>query len=434
MSEESGVRKLNVYVNDALVGVLKDIGNIWSFEYDDNWVSNKQAFSLCPDIPLEMGEQIDGSTTRPIQHFFDNLLPEENARKLLAKDLDIKDQTDTFLLLQKSGKESAGALTLLPEGVGIPDRQVESLTGEQISERIANLPKAPLNNKEHKRMSLAGAQHKMLVVVQKGQFYEPNIAMPSTHILKPDHSEPNDYWQTTMNEWFIMTLADKVGLDVPNVLIRYTPEPVYVIERFDRLGKYPDHLRLHIIDACQLLGLSKSSKYSSSNSEIYNKFISKARPRAVVVTRVYQWVLFNLLIGNADAHLKNVSFYQTANGAQLAPFYDLLSTLIYEKRNSNILREPLSIPIGTKTTFEDVTFYDLSLFASSIGLPVKVMKKVTLDMCNDIQVNFDVLYLLVSKQPPRIELPGELRMLREINYKVLQPILSKITCSMSQLS
>jgi len=427
MTEQSSDRKLNVFVNNSPIGTLKDIGNIWSFEYDESWVSNKQAFALCPDIPLKNGEQVDGSTTRPIQHFFDNLLPEENARKLLAKDLKIKDETDTFLLLQKSGKESAGALTLLPEGVEIPDRKVENLTDEQISERIANLPKSPLNNKEHKRMSLAGAQHKMLVIVQNGQFYEPNTAMPSTHILKPDHSDPDDYWQTTMNEWFIMTLAHKVGLNVPNVQIKYTPTPVYVIERFDRLGKYPDHLRLHIIDACQLLGLSKNSKYSSSNIEIYNKFIKKVKPRATVITKIYQWVLFNLLIGNGDAHLKNVSFHQTANGAQLAPFYDMLSTIIYEKRHSNILVEPLSIPIGTKTTFEDVTFDDLSLFSNGIGLPDKIMKKITLDMCKKIQVEFDALYLEVSKQPSRKELPGELRMLREINYRVLKPMLSKIT-------
>ncbi|MEW6990351.1 hypothetical protein AADZ91_06615 [Colwelliaceae bacterium 6441] len=33
-------------------------------------------------------EQIDGSSERPSQHFFDNLLPEESARILLAEELD----------------------------------------------------------------------------------------------------------------------------------------------------------------------------------------------------------------------------------------------------------------------------------------------------------------------------------------------------------
>ncbi|SFG25413.1 HipA N-terminal domain-containing protein [Neptunomonas qingdaonensis] len=51
--------------------------------------------------------------TRPVQWFFDNLLPEEGARELLASGAKI-DKADAFGLLETFGAESAGAMTLLP--------------------------------------------------------------------------------------------------------------------------------------------------------------------------------------------------------------------------------------------------------------------------------------------------------------------------------
>ncbi|GAW95120.1 MULTISPECIES: HipA domain-containing protein [Colwellia] len=419
------VRKLNVYANDSLMGVLFDEKNIWAFQYELSWLETEGSYALCPDIPLNVEKQIDGSSTRPIQHFFDNLLPEENARQLLANDLEVKDIYDTFLILQKSGKESAGALTITSEDMLLPKRTMELLSNEELNDRIKNLPKYPLNNKKTKRMSLAGAQHKMLVIMQGDEIFEPNFSMPSTHILKPDHSVPEEYWQTTMNEWFVMMLADAVGLDVPPVRILYTPEPIYLIERFDRQGEFPKHERIHIIDACQLMGVGKGGKYTLSNVETYKKVIAASRPKAITIMRLYKWVLFNLLIGNGDAHLKNLSFYQVGKGSVLSPFYDLLSTVIYAEPHKT-LNEKLSIAIGGKERFEDVAYADLEVFAGEIGLPLKIMKKETANMVDIIEREFDALYDLVVKAPVNDQKAGELRMLREIKYRVLIPLLKNI--------
>ncbi|MEW6990350.1 HipA domain-containing protein [Colwelliaceae bacterium 6441] len=64
-----------------------------------------------------------------------------------------------------------------------------------------------------------------------------------------------------MNEWFVMSLAKAVLLEVPHFRILFKPELVYLIERFDRQGAFPEHQRVHIIDACQLLGIDKLTKY-----------------------------------------------------------------------------------------------------------------------------------------------------------------------------
>ena len=136
-------------------------------------------------------KQIDGSSKRFIQWFFDNLLPEEGARTLLAKDISAN-ESDSFGILTITGAESAGAITLIKEGDDIIGSAAVALTSKGLNARIKSLPDIPLNNKTSKRMSIAGAQHKMLVIMKGDNFFEPEGAMPSSHILKPEHSKPND--------------------------------------------------------------------------------------------------------------------------------------------------------------------------------------------------------------------------------------------------
>jgi serine/threonine-protein kinase HipA len=173
-------------------------------------------------------KQIDGSIKRYIQWFFDNLLPEEGARTLLAQDIKA-DEADSFGTLAITGAESAGAITLINEDSGIIDSSVHILSSEELNARIKNLLDIPLNNKESKRMSIAGAQHKMLIIKDGDTFLEPGGSMPSSHILKPEHSKPEQYWQTVRNEWFVMNLAHELGLNVPSTEVCYFPAAAKII-------------------------------------------------------------------------------------------------------------------------------------------------------------------------------------------------------------
>ena len=97
-------------------------------------------------------------------------------------------------------------------------------------------------------------------------------------------------------------------VDVPesiaDVQRRYVPSPVYLVDRFDRIPEAQGWQRRHAIDAC--------------------------RSPAVARSRLYGWLVFNVLVGNSDAHLKNLSFLVSHEGVQLAPFYDLLSVAAYD--------------------------------------------------------------------------------------------------------
>ncbi len=178
-------------------------------------------------------------------------------------------------------------------------------------------------------MSLAGAQHKLAVVLQAGALFEPAGATPSTHILKPDHPD-EDYPHSAINEWFVMRLAKRLGLDVPEVHRRYVPSPVYLIDRFDRIPDVQGWQRRHVIDACQLLGLDRSFKYSQGSMESLAALANACRSPAAARSRLFGWLVFNVLVGNSDAHLKNLSFLVSHEGIQLAPFYDLLSVATYD--------------------------------------------------------------------------------------------------------
>ncbi|KPQ02750.1 MAG: serine/threonine-protein kinase HipA [Idiomarinaceae bacterium HL-53] len=107
------MRQLNVFINNAHIGVLSENNGLWQFQYEPSWLKQKNAFPLTPYLPLQEDTHIDTGTTRPVQWFFDNLLPEEQARALLVKDIKVSKE-DAFGILEAIGAESAGSVTLLP--------------------------------------------------------------------------------------------------------------------------------------------------------------------------------------------------------------------------------------------------------------------------------------------------------------------------------
>jgi len=193
-------------------------------------------------------------------------------------------------------------------------------------------------------MSLAGAQEKLgLRIDPDGVMFLPEGTAASTHIVKPENASA-DFPFCPANEFFCMRLADELKVPVPQVSLRHLPEPLYIIERFDRNRSKPKKgegaspiKRLHQIDLCQALGVSPSRKYESEGGlglhhlfeVLLGPFID--RP-AVAVNAVIQWVAFNYLIGNLDAHAKNIAFLLRGQKAEVAPFYDMLCVEAYLPR------------------------------------------------------------------------------------------------------
>jgi len=367
------LRQLNVTLNEELVGVLSEDNNIWVFTYDPEWAASLSGFDLSPALSRSRLQHVDGSTVRSVQWYFDNLLPEEELRSTLAKENKF-DGSDAFSLLEYFGAESAGSLVLLPPGQQEPPiSQTQELPDEVLCQRIKNLPHATLAKNAPKRMSLAGAQHKLLVVYTEGKLVEPVGRTPSTHILKPNHQSA-DYPASVMNEYFTMRLASKLGLNVPRVYRHYTPEPVYIIQRFDRYtdpsGQTQRH---HIIDTCQLLDKDRLFKYKDASIATLKAVISRCRNRVLATSRLYQWLVFNVLIGNEDNHLKNLSFTVSQQGIDLSPFYDIVSTGVYHTRaianeRADWDKVDMVIALGDVKSFSDVTRAAILQAGADLGL------------------------------------------------------------------
>lgn len=334
---------LIVLANGVRVGTLEVEDGLWKFSYAADW----SAFALSPNLPIGTREFKDSTNARPVEWFFDNLLPEGRLRDLIAF-RDRIDPRDTWALLLRHGQDTAGALSLIPEGTdAAADVILVPLSPAALEEKIKasrarNLPL--MASWEEIRMSLAGAQEKLgLRIDPSGALFLPEGMAASTHIVKPENASL-DFPFCPANEFFCMRLAAELGIGVPVVDLLHLPEPLYVIERFDRRAAKDGEAdidcsvrRLHQIDLCQALGVSPSRKYESEGGLglhhlfeiLQGAFVE--RP-AVAINAVVQWVAFNYLVGNLDAHAKNIAFLMRGQKAEVAPFYDMLCVEAYLPR------------------------------------------------------------------------------------------------------
>jgi serine/threonine-protein kinase HipA len=88
------------------------------------------------------------------------------------------------------------------------------------------------------------------------------------------------------------------------------------------------------------------------------------------VLSLLNWVIFNYLIGNSDAHGKNISLLLLPEGPMLAPFYDLLSTRIYSHYG---LAEGLAMKIGGVNDPGAIQKRHWELFAEEVGIKPRLV-------------------------------------------------------------
>lgn len=431
-------RSLIASIDQDPVGTLEEVNGLWSFRYARAWLAHPKGFPLSPHLPLSAEPLVDGASVRPVQWYFDNLLPEEGQRLLLAQDARLR-AADAFGLLGWYGAESAGSLTLLPPGSSLQAAApIRALPDAALQARIGHLPQVPLTQGAVKRMSLAGAQHKLAVVLRDGQLYEPAGATPSTHILKPDHPD-QDYAHSVINEWFVMRLAQRLGLIVPPVHRRYVPSPVYLIDRFDRVAHADGWRRRHAIDACQLLGLDRSFKYSEGRMENLAALALACRSPAVARARLFGWLVFNVLVGNADAHLKNLSFLVSHDGVELAPFYDLLSVAAYDTPSFDQRGWPdstqLAWPILGVSQFSQVDRALLREAGAVLNLNRATAQRIVDRLAGKVLAEAESLYAEVEDENARIAqtnpalsatMAGESRCVRIIIHSVIKTMVQAI--------
>ena len=245
-------------------------------------------------------------------------------------------------MLERIGGECAGAVSLLPEGI-VPidpkDTRHHELTKSELIQIIDELLRRPLMaGEEGLRLSLAGAQDKLPIILHNNKISLPLDGAPSTHILKP---EPSNFPGLAANEVFCMTLARAVGLNTPNLEYRLIgTKPCILVQRYDRTtDENGTTIRIHQEDFCQALGFPPERKYQAEGGPTLGDCISLLQNWSTTpVLDIPQFIngqIFNVLIGNTDTHGKNFSFLYSGGKHRLAPYYDLVSTLVWLNLSRN---------------------------------------------------------------------------------------------------
>ncbi len=408
-------RMLDVYLQDKLAGCLEqtDNGDL-AFTYNADYL-DAAPYGISLLLPL----QSDTFKGDQVKAFFSGLLPEESVRDRLAKYLGLSEK-NPFGLLEAVGGDCAGALALYPHG-DTPSElsdNVEILDDKRLREVLDLIKRRPmLAGDDGYRLSLAGAQDKLAVGFKDGHVLLIKGGAPTTHILKPVIERVKD---SAHNELFCMKLAKIVGLYVPEASLHFVGDiPYYLVERYDRqIGADGVITRIHQEDFCQALGISPEIKYEREggpNITACQDVIAKhaARP-AVDQIKLLNMVLFNYLVGNADAHGKNFSLLYKGNKPELAPAYDLLSTTIYPD-----LSENMAMKIGGKYKPKDVyqrhfhrLVADTKVAQSAMNRLIKTMTEKMMEAAPILKINligdglvsdvFDDIIAIIEERAKRL--------------------------------
>ena len=358
--------RLTVWWDGRATGSLYlDSNGDMQFAYDPEWLSDATA----PALSFSLPKQSQPFRRRDCQPFFGGILPEEGQRAAIARALGISAENE-FRLLEHLGGEVAGALTLLPEGdsPGVPSNAPPDLLDDaRLLQLLDRLPIRPmLAGEGGLRLSLAGAQSKLPVLVIDGKIALPAPGQPTSHILKPPIAR---FAGTTENEFFCMTLAAAIGLNVAPVEMRTVEgRPFLLIDRYDRAHDPSGQLmRLHQEDFAQALGIPSQRKYASEGGPTFADSFALLRRAATRpardILKLLDAAIFNLIIGNADAHSKNFSLLHQGGAIMLAPLYDLLSTVAYPD-----LSPKLAMKIAGKATLDDIKSHHWGIFADQVGI------------------------------------------------------------------
>ncbi|CDX39662.1 putative kinase Y4dM [Mesorhizobium plurifarium] len=335
------------------------------FAFEKSYIDNPERPTLSLSFEDQYGQLL--TDFRPVSvrvpPFFANLLPEGPLRTYLAERAGVSDRRE-FFLLWVLGRDLPGALTIAPaDGEAWPDLKDEA--GDDAGRgRRANIL----------RFSLAGVQLKFSAVKNPGKgggLTIPADGVGGSWIVKL----PSQLYDgVPENEFSMMSLAARLGMDVPDLqlldidAIEGLPEGMrtlkgqaLAVRRFDRGDDGP----VHIEDFAQVFGVWPEDKYKRASARNIASVLG-VEAGDDGVREFIRRLVFNTLIGNADMHLKNWSvIYRDQRTATLAPAYDFVSTIAY------IDDEFAAIKYARTKRMRDFSLDELRYLAAKAHLPEK---------------------------------------------------------------
>ena len=381
----------NVYFEDRVVGMLTErAAGLISFKYAAEWIKTN-GFAISHSLPLQ-----DRLYEVEAQNFFGNLLPEGDVRVEIASQHGVSAGND-FQLLVAIGGECAGALTIGEKPaplasdylqLDLKDLERRFAQGETLLSSYQDLDDDHTGDDVGDiRLSLAGAQDKLPVYISGQGVYLPRGNSPTTHILKfPSRRFP----YLAENETLMNNFGTAMGLEVaPTRLLKLSGVSICVVDRYDRFIENSVLRRAHQEDFCQALNFSYRAKYEKEGgpdfSACYSCLEQTSSRLPEDLERLTRWLIFNVIIGNCDAHAKNISMVLSKSGEwQLSPHYDLVSTKVYPR-----ISKELAMSIGATRDSGTVTGTHWAQLAKSVRLGTQFVRQLVEEMALEANSVFE---------------------------------------------
>jgi serine/threonine-protein kinase HipA len=336
------MNRLVLWMNGEKVGTWSVSQGRHQLQYEDSWLQSPQARPLSLTLPFTPGNQPHRGDM--VVAWFDNLLPDSlSLRERIAARFKTKGQS-TFDLLAEVGRDSVGAIRLLPESHAFSDIktiEAQPLAEAEIAQLLTSVSSAQgwLDtdfNADDFRISLAGAQEKTALLKVKNQWMRPLGPTATTHILKlPLGMVANmqlDMSGSVENEWLCAQLMQAYGVPAAHCTMeQFEDIKVLAVERFDRVWSDDKSwlIRLPQEDMCQALGYPSHMKYEADGGPGMDKILNLLNGSIQAAQDKFNFIkaqfLFWLLCAS-DGHAKNFSIHIKAGGSYaMTPVYDVLS-------------------------------------------------------------------------------------------------------------
>ena len=361
------------------VGLIETLpGSGERFFYDERWADEHPSWPLSLSLPVRR-EPFEKREMRP---YFEGLLPEEDARKVVARQIGVSASSYLKLLRALAG-ECIGAVRLTDmDDEGDPEVSSYEFAGPDRLAQIAGGGYQIAGSfARQSRLSIAGAQAKtgLYLDARDGEWYLPRGLAPSTHVVKP---ESDVFAGLVANERWCMGLARRCGIACARAFEVATPVPLLAVERYDRVfpdeptfvDRLPVPLRLHQEDFCQALGVMTADKYEGGGRRylpaVFDVIRSYSTDPLEDQARLIDLLAFNCVIGNCDAHLKNFGLLRSGDWRELrlAPAYDLVSTAAYRD-----LTRVMGMGIGQARTLDDVSASAFEEMARQVSIAPRLV-------------------------------------------------------------
>lgn len=277
------------------------------------------------------------------------------------------------------------------------------------------------------RISLSGVQEKMSAVARDGVVQLAKQNEQGRYILKPIPHALHLFDRAYMpaNEHLSMQIASqiyKIETAANGLVFWQDGSPAYLTKRFDVNA---DGTKNAMEDFASLAGLTRANggsdyKYCNLSYEECGNLIRRHVLAAPVeILKFFRIIVFNYLISNDDAHLKNFSVIERERGDYvLSPAYDLINTFMHLGQPRLFALDKGLFKEGMKLNdTHAISRTDFLEFAKRLGLNGKIANRELDRFCDD--------YTELNKMIYRSFLSDSLKRNYELSFKYRRNTIKK---------